>query len=494
MAVHDLIKDFADAGVMFLEVAGGENERAALDYKKHYRCGRMIGMDDNYGMMVAYQSRGWPRIVIVDREGRIRFHGFASDQDLSNVRKTLRELVESGSGELDSGLVLKDGVCYPQFVAKAMSARRDRSPRLALDPAGEPWTVFYSNRSGNNDIFVRHKGDDGSFVEATMTISEADDYAPDCVFDSSGTFWVVWCSDRGGRYDIYARAYSDGAWSELMQITRSDDDAMRPRIAAGNSGDLVVTYYKWAKMGGTSRDRNIFARRYDAAAQMWGRETEISPHKPEVEDHTDPDVAIDGDGNAWIVWSYDYHPSLFGKPLDTDQPSVFAAKFARDNTVSEAKLVGTVGRHLTAVDLFPSVAFDVTGTLWCAWDAFDMSSDSGRAVRLAKLVDDKFSAASEPSDAGSICSTPELISGRDGAVVAVWSEKKADVWTGKASVLRDGRQVVETTIEAGSDDVRFPQVSQSADGRTWIVYERSSETGSTVEIKEITNELRAKTN
>ena len=38
---------------------------------------------------------------------------------------------------------------------------------------------------------------------------------------------------------------------------------MAPRIAAGPGGSLMVTYYEWAMLWGSSRDRNIFARRYE---------------------------------------------------------------------------------------------------------------------------------------------------------------------------------------------------------------------------------------
>jgi hypothetical protein len=44
---------------------------------------------------------------------------------------------------------------------------------------------------------------------------------------------------------------------------------------------------------GKSRDRNIFAKRYDPVHHEWDAAREISPHAPEVEDHTDPDVVID---------------------------------------------------------------------------------------------------------------------------------------------------------------------------------------------------------
>jgi hypothetical protein len=53
---------------------------------------------------------------------------------------------------------------------------------------------------------------------------------------------------------------------------------------------------------GSSRDRNIFARRYDPGRHAWDAAREISSHVPEVEDHTDPDVVIDSQGKNWVVY------------------------------------------------------------------------------------------------------------------------------------------------------------------------------------------------
>ena len=61
-------------------------------------------------------------------------------------------------------------------------------------------------------------------------------------------------------------------------------------------------YHEWAMLWGSSRDRNIFARRYDSLRHAWDAAREISPHVPEVEDHTDPDVVIEPQGNDWVVF------------------------------------------------------------------------------------------------------------------------------------------------------------------------------------------------
>jgi hypothetical protein len=451
----------------------------------------MMGLDADYGMMRAYDSMGWPRFMVIDREGTIQFHGFPDDSRLSNVRRCLDKLMRDDSGGLSAGLVLKDGVCYPEFAVTAREATRDRSPRLALDPAGNPHVVYFSNRSGANVVYLRRPEGSGGSSDEPLTPRDADCYAPDCAFDSTGKLWVVWCGSHGDKYDVYVQVRKvDEAVGET-RLTYSEDDAMRPRIATDAQGRVAVAYYKWRKMRGVSRDRDIFARVFDPTAGSWSEEREISPHDPEVEDHTDPDVVIDRAGAPWVVWSYDYHPQLFDSPFDTDQPSVFAARLSQQGTVSPPILVGTVGVDRHAIDLFPSVAIDGDGILWCVYDQFSWRG-TGRSIYIARLDNGDFGSAQALSTQGAMCSTPELSAGRDGTLIASWSERSSGRWRGKVAVVKGGKRVAETVIDEGTADVLFPQACQGPDGRIWLVYERSENTGAQVILEDLTDRMSDK--
>jgi hypothetical protein len=48
--------------------------------------------------------------------------------------------------------------------------------------------------------------------------------------------------------------------------------------------------------------------------------------------------------------------------------------------------------------------------------------------------------------------------------------------------------MLRATVDAGTDDLRFPQACQSADARIWVVYEQISERGSRVALSEITKD------
>ncbi len=446
-----------------------------------------MGMDVDYSVSRAFDAGGWPTFVVIDPAGIIRFHGFDPDRELREVRRCLGELVKAKPA--DPKPALSGGILFPADVLAARQARRDRSPRLSLDASGNPLVVYYSNRTGTNAVHLRRYDQQGRQVsDERLSPAGVESYAPDFVTDFTGALWVTWCARSGRSYDIFVQCLREGKEPVTEQLTHSDDDAMAPKIAAGPGGALVVTYYKWAKLRDVSRDRNIFARRYDPGRHAWDTEQEISPHQPEVEDHTDPDAVISREGTNWVVWSFDYHPSLYKKPLEAGQPTIFAARVASD-AVSPPMLVGATRPYRNAIDLFPSAALDSQGTLWCAWDC----SEPRRCIRLARLdsADNTFKAAASFGAQGETCSTPELSPAGGERLLLAWSQRhRGEPWRGKVILLQQGRSVAETMLtETG--DVLFPQAQAYPKGRHWVVYEKAKSSGSEIVLRDLTRELEA---
>ena len=446
----------------------------------------MIGIDADYAMSRAFKAGGWPTFIVVDGSGVVRFHGFDQDRKLAGVRRALQQVLNA----LPAGSkpVLQHGIAFPAEVLACRQARRDRSPRLAFGPSGNPQVVFYSAREGMNTVYLRSFDKQGQVVrDERLSPAGVESYAPDCTIDSQGTLWVTWCAKATNFYNIYVQSRRAGAPPRTEQLSFSDDDAMSPKIAAGAGGHVTVAYYKWAKLWGSSRDRNIFARTYEPARGAWGPEVEVSPHVPEVEDHTDPDVVIDRQGDARIVWSYDYHPQLYKQPLAAEQPTIFAARVS-SGTCSAPLLVGATGQFRHAIDLFPSAALDARGVLWCAWDC----SEPRRCIRLARLNDasDAFQFVRAFGGEGWICSTPELSPTAADPVLLAWSQRRPNsLWEGQVALLKDGQPIGTVTL-AEKADVLFPQAQQSPNGDYWVAYEKCEPKGSEVVLRNVTRELR----
>ena len=436
-----------------------------------------MGIDADYAMSRAYQAQSWPTFLVIDATGVIKFHGFDSDRNLGGVRRCLQQILTTTPK--DPNQLLQDGIAFPADALAARSAHRDRWPRLCISRDGNPVIVYTSNRDGTNAVYLRRYNQSGEPAgDERLSPAGMEAYNADATLDSQGNLWVAWCGRTNRFYDIFVQSRA-GSEAQTEQLSSSDDDAMSPKLATGPAGAVTVTYYKWAKMNGISRDRNIFARTVDPARHTWGLETEISPPRPEVEDHSDPDVVVDRQGAAWVVWSFDYHPSLYPKPLPAGQPTIFAARFA-SNTVSSPILVGASGQYRWAIDFFPSAALDQAGKLWCAWDC----SEPRRCIRLARLNDTGEGFTPVSSFGQNVtCSTPELSVAGD-ALLLAWSQRAATggQWQGKVALLKNGVPAAETMLNEDKD-VLFPQAQLGSDGRYWVTFETSDAKGTKIVVR-----------
>jgi hypothetical protein len=449
----------------------------------------MMGIDADYAMSRAFNAGGGPTFIVLDADGVVRFHGFDSDRKLAGVRRAVQSAL--GTSSAGSKPVLEGGIALPAEIMACRQARRDRSPRLVFDASGNPQVVFYSTREGMDAVYLRAFDKQGQAMrDERLSPAGFECYAADCTTDSQGTLWVTWCAKGTNFYDVCVQSRRPGAPPRTEQLSFSDDDAMSPKIAAGTNGQVVVTYYKWAMLWGYSRDRNIFARTYDPVRRTWAPEVEVSPHVPEVEDHTDSDVVFDRQSLACVVWSYDYHPQLYRRPMDAAQPTIFAARVTPDAS-SAPMLVGASGQFRNAVDLFPSATLDSRGVVWCAWDC----SEPRRCIRLSSLKEgsDTFRFVRAFGDEGWTCSTPELSPTAAESVLLAWSQRQGNaLWEGQVALLMDGLPTGTVTLKEQAD-VLFPQAQQSADGNYWVAYEKCDRKGSDIVLRNVTSELRRAT-
>jgi hypothetical protein len=471
--------------VRFVEVLLGENEAIATDFMKHYRSGALHVLDFRYRSFRDLGANSWPYYVFADRDGTVVFQtvsmgrGFA---DLVRFREAIDRVVAERPDEGEDrgkaaagaapSVVCKDGICVVQAAPGEKPPIRETNPSLAAGPDGSLWLAWCSDREGDANVYLRRCDPAKEGETLAVTRSLADDYAPAAAVGPDGRVWVAWASNRDGRYDIYLRSFDGQKGSAEMRVTESADDAMRPDVAVDRDGRVWVVYYKWNRNFGASRDRDVFARWFHDGD--WSDEMLVSPDEPKIEDHTDPAIAADPKigGRVWIAWSYDYHPSLFEKPENTDQPSVFARPVGVEGPIGDAiELVGTRGMALAAVDLWPSLAFDPDGSLWCAYDfAPLLRGERGVLAARRDRDGDGFAAPDRVRVTSGGFSYPCLAIASDGTRVVAWTEASEGAWAIRAS-RNDGTGWSEPRdVVAGPRDLRFPSIA-TLGGDFWIAFE-----------------------
>ncbi|GEM_PF-1169816 len=173
------------------------------------------------------------------------------------------------------------------------------SPRVAMNPSGEVLVVWIQTDGIANSVWAKRFTPDGGWEPEELIETQAGEAkAPDIAMDSKGNAIVVWQQNNAGRWEIWANHYRPKAsfgWGSARRLDKGSGDATRPRIAMDGEGNAMVV---WQQPNNGTPD--IMARRYEAGASSWG---EISFVENEtLEESSRPQVAMDDAGNAIAVW------------------------------------------------------------------------------------------------------------------------------------------------------------------------------------------------
>jgi len=489
-AVEKFVEKYKSRGVVFLKVNFGESEAALKDFLNHYRADGLLGLVDfNCRYIETYGATSWPTTVIVDEKGIVRYHSVEAfyhggNQEPFEVLDGILSRLKSAVAKAGEDPDCENGACSIKSKGNA-SAAGDFHPRLAVDGQGRLWMAYISDRDGDNNVYLRGYDGNGKAMGKDVPVSRSlgDDYACDIAVASDDSIWITWVSNRTGVYDVFLKSYKNGEGSKDMKITRTTDDAFGPRLAAGPGGRLWITYYRWNTNpeNGVSRDRDVFARFYDGTS--WSEETEVNPLEPKVEDHSDPAVAVDGEGRAWIAWSFDYHQRLYANPLNADLPTIFAQKLADGRKEGNALFVGVreTGND-SSIDVFPSLAAGPGKDIWCAWDAF---AGTRRVILTSLKAGDAadFSADIVASDVRAVACTPSIAVDRAGVPALVWRQLDGDRWRLYGSRYRSNEwsEPFPVSGPAAKNDCSDPVLVAGTDGALWVAF--TERTGGKAEVR-----------
>lgn len=144
-----------------------------------------------------------------------------------------------------------------------------------------------------------------------------DAISPQVAMDDNGEAVVVWAQSNGSNSQIYMREYRAGAWSAVPDLvtgtfSATGSDAHTPQVAMDNNGNAIVVWLQES----AGEDR---VYRKDYRAGSWDlAQTEVSPNPLANRHAEDPRVAMDDNNNAIIVWR---------QPDGVGQPQLFMSDY-----------------------------------------------------------------------------------------------------------------------------------------------------------------------
>lgn len=172
-------------------------------------------------------------------------------------------------------------------------------PTTVGDSAGNIWVAWHTGAEGSRDIYVAQKATraDAFAASVTLTTNSGDQCNPDMALGANGQLYLVWQDNSQGNWGIFVATSSDGTtWSRPVQITDSDGNETHPVIAVDSQSPARI-YVAWQD------DRNGNRDIYVAGSTSAFAESTIAAVTANNADQYDPDIAVDGTGMAYIVWT-----------------------------------------------------------------------------------------------------------------------------------------------------------------------------------------------
>jgi hypothetical protein len=216
---------------------------------------------------------------------------------------------------------------------------------LAVGDAGE---VYVAWTSYQGPLQFRRSTDGGDSFEAPIHVAgsgKTPARAPTMAVGPDETIYLAWTVGEDGAADLRIAVSEDGgeSFGEPTTILESDGHADGPKLGVGPEGTLHLVYGESA--GGMFEQYDIRYARSPNPSQKgvtFDDSTRISqPHGEGLESSNFPSMALDGDGDIFVVWN---------RYPDHERPSVglgFSASFdGGDSFVSPSIVPGSTDPEL----------------------------------------------------------------------------------------------------------------------------------------------------
>ncbi|MBU4274110.1 MAG: glycoside hydrolase, partial [Planctomycetes bacterium] len=216
----------------------------------------------------------------------------------------------SGNRDLWYKTSLNSGASWSAATRLTDHQESDLCPSIMETSDGDIWVTWYSNRTGNWDIFYRHTSDSGSnwSSDEQLTTDALWDMEPSITEAADNSIWITWCSYRAGNWEVWARSTSNGgtSWSDPIRITTNNAWDYDPTIMVANDGTFWIVWYSER-----SGNRDLWYKT-SANGVTWSAATRLTT---DAGADQNPSVTQTGDSTIWVAWhsNRDGHTDIWYK-------------------------------------------------------------------------------------------------------------------------------------------------------------------------------------
>ena len=304
-------------------------------------------------------------------------------------------------------------------------------------------------------------GEDATSGWGTAVLLETDDsgdaWPPQVAVDDSGNATVVWCQRDDTRFNVWSNRYIIGmGWNSPTLIeTNNSGGAADPQVAVDGSGNAIAV---WSQSDDVSN--NIWSNRY-VVGLGWGTATLIETN--DSGPASNPQVAVDDSGNAIAVWQQSDNIHY------TNHYSIWSNRYIVGTGWGTATTIGT-SEWGDCVDA--QVAVDDSGNATAVWEQSYLDGPI-HIWSIRYVVGEGWgTAAPIETDTLGFSFRPQVATDHLGNAIAVW-----DRYDGFGKNVWSNRYVVGTgwefaaLIETGvSGESKYPQVAVDDSGNAVAVW------------------------
>ncbi len=328
------------------------------------------------------------------------------------------------------------------------------SPQVVFDAIGDALVVWRQSDGTHTSIWSkRYTAGTGWGAALLLEADNANDaHSPQIASTANGTAVVVWVQTNGSSYNtIRANRYTPGTgWGTAVAIdTDSAGYASDPQIAMDANGNAVAV---WSKSDGTRF--NIVANRYSVGTG-WGTAALIETNN--VGSAYGPQVALDTNGNALAVWVQ----------FDGENNKIVANRYTNGSGWGTPTLIET-GNAANAIA--PQLAFDAGGNALAVWSQYNGTRYNIWSNRYTDGIGWGTAALIETDDAGH-ASDPQIAFDASGNALAVWRQSDG----ARTNILANGYTSgtgwgTAVLVESDNGSADKPQIASEADGNAMVVW------------------------
>ena len=331
------------------------------------------------------------------------------------------------------------------------------NPQVAIDPSGNAVAVWqqYDGTRWNiwSNRYVPGTGWGSAVLIETDNAGGAS--SPQVAIDPSGNAVAVWYQWDGTRYNIWSNRYVAGTgWGTAVLIeTDNAGDAFGPQVAFDGSGNAVVVWYQ---SDGTRL--NIWSNRY-VVGTGWG--TAVLIETDNAGSALDPQVAVDGSGDAVAVWSQS----------DGTIYNIWSNRYVAGTGWGAAEMIETDNAGGAGA---PQVGVDPSGNAVAVWKQFDGTRDNIWSNRYIPGTGWGSAVLIETDNAGH-ASYPQVGVDGSGNAVAVWVQSdgvRSNIWSNRY-VAGTGWGTAELIETDNVGHASYPQVAVDVSGNAVAVWQQN---------------------